>query len=241
MSLTLPRPDTPVLDPQTGAFSRQWLKALTAQNNAVNGFIPGQIYTDTGTVNTMKIATGITSINRGLVRYLAPAFTNTSPAVTLNDSSTGAEPVRFPDGSLPAVGQIIAHVTLQVIFDGVAWEIQNLQTASQSIPGNLTVAGTLQVNGASTLTGLLTASAGVAATGTVTATTSMSATTFITAGTYVKTGSGLVSGLPSAATAGAGARSFVTDATATTFNSIVAGTGANKVPVVSDGTNWLIG
>ena len=34
---------------------------------------------------------------------------------------------------------------------------------------------------------------------------------------------------------------FVTDATATTFLSTVAGGGANKVPVVSDGTNWLIG
>jgi hypothetical protein len=47
--------------------------------------------------------------------------------------------------------------------------------------------------------------------------------------------------LPSAATVGAGARNFVTDATATTFHSTVAGGGANKVPVVSDGTNWLIG
>lgn len=50
-----------------------------------------------------------------------------------------------------------------------------------------------------------------------------------------------VATLPAAATAGAGARSFVTDANATTFLSTVAGGGANKVPVVSDGTNWLIG
>lgn len=50
----------------------------------------------------------------------------------------------------------------------------------------------------------------------------------------------IVASLTAAATAGAGARSFVTDATATTFLSIVAGTGSNKVPVVSDGTNWLI-
>jgi hypothetical protein len=55
------------------------------------------------------------------------------------------------------------------------------------------------------------------------------------------TGATTVSGLPAAATAGAGARSFVTDASATTFLSTVAGGGANKVPVVSDGTNWLIG
>lgn len=58
---------------------------------------------------------------------------------------------------------------------------------------------------------------------------------------YVKSLSTVVASLPSAATAGSGARAFVTDATTTTFMSTVAGGGANKVPVVSDGTNWLIG
>jgi hypothetical protein len=55
------------------------------------------------------------------------------------------------------------------------------------------------------------------------------------------TGATTVAGLPSASTMGAGARSFVTDANATTFNSTVEGGGANTVPVVSNGTNWLIG
>jgi hypothetical protein len=55
------------------------------------------------------------------------------------------------------------------------------------------------------------------------------------------TGATTVSGLPTASTAGAGARAFVTDANATTFLSVVAGGGSNNVPVVSDGTNWLIG
>lgn len=50
-----------------------------------------------------------------------------------------------------------------------------------------------------------------------------------------------VAGLLAAATAGNGARANVTDATATTFASIVAGGGANAVPVYSDGTNWKIG
>lgn len=53
--------------------------------------------------------------------------------------------------------------------------------------------------------------------------------------------SSIVSGLPSAATAGAGAQRFVTDATVTTFASVVAGSGSNAVPVFSDGTNWRIG
>lgn len=50
-----------------------------------------------------------------------------------------------------------------------------------------------------------------------------------------------VATLPSAVTAGVGARAFVSDATNTTFASTVAGAGANKVPVYSDGTDWKIG
>jgi hypothetical protein len=50
-----------------------------------------------------------------------------------------------------------------------------------------------------------------------------------------------VATLPSAVTSGVGARTFVSDANATTFASIVVGGGANKVPVYSDGTNWRIG
>ena len=69
----------------------------------------------------------------------------------------------------------------------------------------------------------------------------VSGTGNITGGPYLKTSSLTVATLPAAATAGAGARSFVSDATATTFASIVAGSGANAVPVFSDGTNWKIG
>lgn len=53
-----------------------------------------------------------------------------------------------------------------------------------------------------------------------------------------------VATLPAAATAGAGAEAFVTDANATMTAGIgatVAGGGANKVPVYSDGTAWKIG
>lgn len=39
----------------------------------------------------------------------------------------------------------------------------------------------------------------------------------------------------------AGMRRFVTNATATTFGTVVVGGGSNAVPVYSDGTNWRIG
>jgi hypothetical protein len=58
---------------------------------------------------------------------------------------------------------------------------------------------------------------------------------------YLETGSTTVANLASAATVGTGARAFVTDATASTFASVVAGGGSNRVPVYSDGTDWRIG
>ena len=60
----------------------------------------------------------------------------------------------------------------------------------------------------------------------------------ITASEWIKTTASTVAGLPAGTT---GARAFVTDATAATFASIVAGGGANNVPVYHDGTNWRIG
>lgn len=50
-----------------------------------------------------------------------------------------------------------------------------------------------------------------------------------------------VANLPSAATAGTGARAFVTDATSTTFHALVVGGGANSVPVFVDNGQWRIG
>lgn len=50
-----------------------------------------------------------------------------------------------------------------------------------------------------------------------------------------------VANLPTAAAALKGLRMYVTDATATTFASTVAGGGSTTVPVYCDGTNWKIG
>jgi hypothetical protein len=57
----------------------------------------------------------------------------------------------------------------------------------------------------------------------------------------VKTGVFVTGTIPAAATAGAGAKVFVTDATASTFGTAYVGGAANAVPVWSDGTAWYIG
>ena len=59
--------------------------------------------------------------------------------------------------------------------------------------------------------------------------------------TVVKTIPTTFAALPSAATAGAGARAFITDANTVTFASQVTGGASNNMPVFSDGTNWLVG
>lgn len=50
-----------------------------------------------------------------------------------------------------------------------------------------------------------------------------------------------VATLPSAALAGKGARSFVTDALTPVFGATVVTGGTVAVPVYSDGTNWKVG
>jgi hypothetical protein len=58
---------------------------------------------------------------------------------------------------------------------------------------------------------------------------------------FVKTIPVTVASLPTAGSTFRGVRSFVTNATTTTFASIVVGGGTNPVPVYCDGTNWRIG
>jgi hypothetical protein len=59
-----------------------------------------------------------------------------------------------------------------------------------------------------------------------------------TAGAFIKTAAVTVASLPSAATAGAGARMTVTDASAPSYGATVSGGGAVLTNVTSDGTNW---
>ena len=63
----------------------------------------------------------------------------------------------------------------------------------------------------------------------------------VLATSYIKITPTDYANLPAAATAGAGARAFITDANGITFAANVAGGGSNSVPVFSDGTAWKIG
>lgn len=63
----------------------------------------------------------------------------------------------------------------------------------------------------------------------------------VTLAKTLTTGLYAVAGLPLPGAAGAGARAMVSDASVTTFGSVVTGGGSNFVPVYSDGTDWRVG
>jgi len=65
--------------------------------------------------------------------------------------------------------------------------------------------------------------------------------TSLSVSSYVKIAPVSVASLPSAATAGNGSRATVSDATVTTFHSLVVGGGSNMVPVFVDNGQWRIG
>jgi hypothetical protein len=93
-----------------------------------------------------------------------------------------------------------------------------------------------------TYTGNITA-ANIVTTGTygnITGANVISANT-VTVTTVVRTVPVTFATLPSASAVGAGARAFITDGNTSTFASAVTGSGANSVPVYSNGTNWFVG
>lgn len=97
--------------------------------------------------------------------------------------------------------------------------------------------------GIGTLSSLILQSAKASVSGSGTTTQTYVTGMAIKAGTAVLT-SYTVANLPTAATAGAGATAFVTDASTTLILGLggtVTGGGANKVPVYTDGTNWIYG
>jgi hypothetical protein len=68
--------------------------------------------------------------------------------------------------------------------------------------------------------------------------------TSLVVSSYAKTTAIAVGSLVAAATAGAGARSFVSDGNLVAsgnFGAVIGAGGSNTVPVYSDGTNWRIG
>ena len=115
-----------------------------------------------------------------------------------------------------------------------------------AIVGNLTVWGNLSAvnlvinNITSDDSSFITIEDGVNVNGEISATGNITGGNILTDG-VIKTTTKTFATLPAAATIGAGARSFISDANTATFGSQVTSGGANAVPVWTNGTNWYVG
>lgn len=137
-----------------------------------------------------------------------------------------------PDGRVNGVYTIVANgagpanrVTVTNPVSGVGTVGGTI--TQYAVGGNITTTetirgGTLVTNGNATIGGSATVSG-----------------TIISG--YARTVPTTVAALPAAVAGLTGTRAFVTDATVTTFASIVVGGSSNDVPVYCDGTNWRIG
>lgn len=105
---------------------------------------------------------------------------------------------------------------------------------SSSIAASGTITATGNVTGGNLVTSGTVSVTAFTATGNVTANNVISSTT-------IKTNSTVYSNLPLPGAAGAGSRAFITDSDTVTFLSIVSGGGSNAVPVISNGTDWIVG
>lgn len=150
---------------------------------------------------------------------------------------TGATGLTGPTGATGLTGATgpIAGSNTQVIFNDNTTPNGNASLTFNKLTGTLT-AGNISSLGALGVTG----NANV---GNLETAGNIIGNNLIS-NNVVKSTAVLFSALPAAATAGAGARAFITDgnlAASTNFAAQVQGGGSNNVPVYSDGSNWRIG
>jgi hypothetical protein len=180
-------------------------------------------------------ATGATGIGAtGATGIGATGATGIGATGATGIGATGATGI----GATGATGPVAGSNT-QVIFNdntvangnsSFTFDKTTGQLSATLVNGTLTTVAQPNITSVGTLTAL-------AVTGDITSNN-------IVANNIVRTKPITFSSLPAAATAGTGARSFITDgnlAASTNFGAQVSGSGSNNVPVYSDGTNWRIG
>lgn len=186
------------------------------------------------------------------------AFTNGIQAATLFSSGVTASSggyISASNSTTYALGA--ANDVVWSRFGAAGWQLGNANSASP-IAQTLATQGSRSGTDSNVGGGALTIQSGIG-TGTGTSSTlSLKSPVAVASGTGAQTlvtglvinvgtavlTSYIVANLPTAASAGAGATAFVTDASTTLVLGLggpVTGGGANKVPVFSDGTNWNYG
>ena len=215
--------------------------AITGVGNITsNGIMainaPGGITTTAGsfdivnaTATTVNLGGSATAVNIGF----------TTGTVTINNPTVvGTQTSLVLFNTVATTANVFgAATTLNIGATSGTMTLRNPTIVGTQTTVNLwnTTSTTVNAFGAATTIGI------GAATGTTTVKNNLTVTGVLTGSSYIKTQTTTVAGLTTAATAGAGARSFVTDADSTAFGNTAVGGSTNSVPVWSDGTVWKIG
>jgi len=157
-------------------------------------------------------------------------------ATTSGTVSTAAQPNITSTGTLTSLTVTGALGVTTGIITGDGGGISNVVAANISGTVNTAVLAQEVINSAQPNIGSVGTLSTLLVSGNVTGQSYVSATTAL------QTTPVITSALPAAATAGAGARSMVTDADAgSVFGAVLVGAGSLTLPVFSDGTDWRIG
>jgi hypothetical protein len=184
------------------------------------------VYSGTGVATALKVATTHIEVENVKIDGNTISTLDTNGNLTLAPNGTGSVAM----AKVAVTGGTISGITDLALADGGT----GASTASDART-NLGL-GTMATQAAGS----------VAITGGSVNNVTMTSPTLTTPviNTHVKITALLVGGLTAPATAGAGSRATVSDATQTLtlgIGTVVVGGGANMVPVFSNGTNWLIG
>ena len=253
------------------AFSGANVTLGSNANVKISGGTNGQVLTTNGSgALTWTTAGGFDGSTVITISNTTAATSTTTGALKVS-GGVGVAGNIFAGGNIVATGKITTTDVIQGqnitatgwiqsngnIDAGSSWVNGSVLSASSTLfswgnqAATSTTTGDLIVAGGAGIGGNIYSGGDIVATGNITA-----ANIVTTGSTGNITGANVISanvlttvaktfsGLPSASSAGAGARAFVTDANLAAsgnFGAAISGSGANNVPVYSDGTSWRIG
>ena len=208
------------------------LDAASGNVNGANASLTGNLSvtgkSNLGNIGNVNITGGssgyiITTDGSGNLNFINPSATQ-SPAPMPTYVANGD--VLTISANYQGIFGYPITIDGQIVVDGILIDVNDA-----TIPGG--VINTVQFNDGTQLAGTTSF--------TFVATTGILSVPNVTTTGVVRTTATTYSGLPLAGIAGAGARSFITDANTTTFLATVSGGGSNAVPVVSNGSTWIVG